>query len=173
MDKEKLIEELQLKPHVEGGYFTRTYTSQKTTTISSAAGEDVSRGTMSSIFYLMTTDSPINYFNKNTSDIMHYFHLGLPIRYHVVNPEGHCTSTILGPDLLAGHKLQLMVPEGYLKAAELIVPDGESPLNYGLISEAVSPEFHYDDWCMCTVGDIQKLLPQNWQSYRRFIKQYE
>ncbi len=65
MDKLALIRKLQLQPHVEGGYYRRTYNSQHN------SGEP-QRSLMSSIYYLLTDDSPIGYFHRNQSDIIHY-----------------------------------------------------------------------------------------------------
>ena len=178
MDKELLIEKLQLEPHVEGGYFLRTYTSSESTTIRTEDGSLSKRAVMSSIFYLLTSDSPINYFHKNLFGIVHYFHLGLPIKYHVITPEGQCSTTILGPDILAGHKLQLIVPGGHWKAAELMITSkynvhGPPDIDYGLISEAVAPEFSYTDWTLATEEDIKKLVPKDWEFYKHFTKDYK
>ena len=83
MDKAKLIDTLQLQPHIEGGFFRRTYISPHKVTV-----EDNERVTMSSIYYMLTTDSPVGYTHRNHSDIVCYFHLGLPLRYLILFPEG-------------------------------------------------------------------------------------
>lgn len=178
MNKDILIKELHLEPHVEWGFFIRTYTSPMTITIpaeqpnkSDGASVIKERAVMSSIFYLLTTDSPVNYFNRNSSDIIHYFHLGLPIKYHTISPEGECSAQVLGPNILAGQKLQVMVPAGYWKAAELLIDgDSASDLDFGLLSEAVAPEFNYADWKLGTEEDIQAVLPHDWERYKHFIK---
>ena len=66
----------------------------------------------------------------------------------------------MGPDILAGHKLQLIVPGGHWKAAELMITSkynvhGPPDIDYGLISEAVAPEFNYMDWTLATEEDIK------------------
>ena len=77
--KQSLIQSLNLTPHIEGGYFTRTYQSPI---------ENDTRPLMTSIFYMLTSDRPIGHFHKNKSDIMHYFHLGSPMTYLTISPEG-------------------------------------------------------------------------------------
>ncbi len=170
--KETLLKELNLEPHVEGGYFFRTYTSPRKLTREGSS--DIEKATMSSIFYMLTRDSPVDYFHVNiSSDIVHYFHLGLPIKYIVVTPEAKCSSTVLGHDVAAGQKLQLTVPSGCWKAAELVgVADcGSKTLDYGLISEAVSPEFRYKDWRIATEEDLKELVPpEKWNSLKCFVK---
>lgn len=46
------------------------------------------RYSMSSIYYLLTTDSSIGQFHLNRSDIMHYYHLGDAIQYSLISPDG-------------------------------------------------------------------------------------
>lgn len=91
MNKESLIDELQLKPHVEGGYYNRTYMCSRSLTIFKEDGSPAERPLMTSMYYMLTVDNPIDHCHKNSSDIVHYFHLGSPLRYHVVTPEGHCS----------------------------------------------------------------------------------
>lgn len=166
MNKELLLTELQLKPHVEGGYFIRSYTSSRNVT--GETGSPNERPVMTCIYYMLTIDQPINHYHKNGSDIVHFYHMGLPIRYHVITPEGHCSSTVLGPNISAGQKPQLMVAAGCWKAAELML-EKDNPLDYGLISEAVGPGFDYADWSVATKEDIQKIIPQNWEQYKHLI----
>ena len=135
MDKQQLIAYLQLEPHPhEGGYFRRTYEAQAS--VPMFAGQ---RKLMTSIFYLLTNDSPRAFLHRNRSDIVHYFHVGDPVEYLLIDPDGNIHKTIMGADLAAGQLLQLTVPGGYWKSSRLV--SGE----YGLISEAVAPGFDYAD----------------------------
>lgn len=140
-----IIETLQLEPHPEGGYFKRTYESD----ISAKVGPDGSdRKLISCIYYLLTHDSPIGHLHENRSDIIHFFQLGRPISYTLVSPEGEVIQAIIGPDIDQGQQLQLTVPSGWWKASELLT--GE----YGLISEAVSPGFEYEDMRFISKSEV-------------------
>ena len=57
MDKQSLIAELQLEPHVEGGWFRRTYCSPQQV----QTEKDPVRPLMSSIFYMLADDSPVGH----------------------------------------------------------------------------------------------------------------
>lgn len=166
--KESLLKELQLEPHVEGGYLVRAYSSPQIITIRKEDGSHMDKFLMTCAYYMLTVDSPINHFNRNGTNIVHYYHLGLPIRYHVITPEGQCSSTVLGPNISAGEKLQFMVPARCWKAAELVLQD-DCPLDYGLISEGMAPGFDYADWSLATTEVIQTLIPQEWENYKHFI----
>ncbi len=116
MNKRQLIEKLSLSPHIEGGYFSRTYSSELKTALSSHSKP---RYLLSSIFYLLTDDSPIGHLHKNKSDIIHYFHGGSPLSYLIIHPDGKLERKVLGFDLDSGQQLQLIVRGGCWKASEL------------------------------------------------------
>ncbi|WNO09749.1 cupin domain-containing protein [Teredinibacter sp. KSP-S5-2] len=133
MTKNDYIQRLNLELHpLEGGYFKRTYESSR----SVGNGE---RKLLTSIYYMLTEDSPIGYLHRNKSDILHFYHAGSPIKYLIVSPSGELDEKILGPDVSLGQEPQLLVKGGFWKASELC--EGE----FGLISEAVSPGFEYAD----------------------------
>jgi predicted cupin superfamily sugar epimerase len=147
-----LISSLELEPHPEGGFFRRTYQSIAAAPI---GPEGKSRRLLSSIFYLLSRDSPIGQLHVNRSDILHFHQGGAPIRYTLVSPSGELSQTILGSDLAKGRTLQLTVPGGWWKASELL--EGEA--DFGLISEAVSPGFEYEDMHFVSKADIDEIHP--------------
>ena len=119
---------------------------------------------MSSIYYLLTDDSPIGYFHQNHSDIIHYFHAGSPIEYSLISPEGVLTKHILGPDLSQGQQFQLAVKGGYWKASKLLAGP------YGLISEAVCPGFEYADMKIASKRQMQSSYPDLFRNIEHLIK---
>lgn len=149
-----LIEALQLEGHVEGGFFRRTYEAQGQPRIDAGQGE---RFAMTSIYYLLTAEGPIGHFHRNRSDIVHYFHLGDPITYTLIHPDGELQTVTMGPDPRQGHLLQLTVPGGIWKASQLTL----GPLGYGLISEAVSPGFDYSDMTLGQTSQLIEAFPQH------------
>ena len=159
MNKQQLITTLVLEPHVEGGYFRRTYQSGFRADL--AVGE---RPLLSSIYYLLTDDSPIGYLHRNKSDIMHFFHIGSPLTYLIVHPDGRLETKILGADIAQGQQLQLLVKGGCWKASAL--ESGE----FGLLSEAVAPGFEYEDMELATQERIQSLFPQLFDRLAKYIK---
>ena len=149
-----LIEQLNLEPHLEGGYFCRTFTSGHTIN---------DRSAMSSIYYLLTKTSPIGHLHRNRSDILHFWQHGSPIHYTLVAPDGSLSEHVMGPDLAAGQQLQMLVPGGYWKASEL--RDGD----HVLISEAVCPGFDFEDHHLATAEQIQRKFPQHWPALTPLI----
>ncbi|MEI6608337.1 MAG: cupin domain-containing protein [Deltaproteobacteria bacterium] len=110
MNKQQLIEKLSLETHIEGGYFSRTYRSDLTTSV---PYDTKPRCLLSSIYYMLTDDSPIGYLHRNKSDINHYFHAGSPLTYILISPDGKLDKKVLGANLDKGQQLQLIVQGGY------------------------------------------------------------
>ena len=146
MDVDELIEQLGLEAHEEGGYFRRTFEAGHRDKIDTEHGP---RFTLTSIYYLLTRESPTGHWHLNRSDILHFFHLGSPVTYYLIHPSGELETVVMGPDPAQGHLLQLAVRGGTWKASQL--PEGE----YGLVSEAVAPGFEYEDM---ELGDREILL---------------
>ncbi len=161
MNKQQIIEKLSLEPHIEGGYFSRTYRSDLTTAV---PYDTEPRCLLSSIYYMLTDDSHIGYLHRNKSDIIHYFQGGAPLTYIIISPRGELTKKILGTDLDKGLLLQLIVYSGFWKATELTT--GE----FGLVSEAVSPGFEYEDLELAEEKVIRNLFPHLWDQIYKYIK---
>ncbi len=144
MTKADIIQQLGLTAHpTEGGYFRRTYESSFMVSVS-----EESRRAMTSIYYMLTDDSPIGTLHRNKSDILHYHHQGSSINYLIIKPSGQYEELTLGPSLAKGEVPQLLVKGGDWKLARL--SSGE----YGLLSEAVSPGFEYEDNELLTAKHI-------------------
>jgi len=173
MNKQQIINKLNLEPHIEGGYFSRTYQSTLQVTnnasmysVSGPHSGNKNRSLLSSIYYMLTDDSPIGYLHKNISDIIHYYHIGSPLKYTLLFPDGRLEEKYLGNDLAMGQQLQLVVRGGCWKATELMAGEYE----YGLISEAVSPGFDYSDMQLANEESIKNLSKDNFNKVEKYIK---
>ena len=151
----QLAKALNLEPHVEGGYFRQTFKADHRPNIATENGDRV---TMTSIYYLLSADSPVGHFHMNQSDIMHYFHTGDPITYYMLKPDGSLQTTILGPDPTKGHQMQMMVKGGTWKASKIAT---DAKFGYGLIGEAVAPGFDYADMQLGKTAMLLKQFPQH------------
>ena len=160
MTKEEIIESLGLELHpTEGGYFRRTYESGL-----NINGVDSNRKLLTSIYYMLTSDSPIGYLHRNKSDIIHYYHIGSPIKYLVITIDGKVSEKILGPNITNGEVPQLVVSGGKWKASQLCSGC------FSLISEAVSPGFEYADNEIAKLEDLIQLSPDSISDLKRYIK---
>ena len=152
----ELIRTLDLQPHPEGGYFRRTFEAKHRKSVATEHGE---RPPLTSIYYLLTADSPIGHFHQNRSDILHFFHAGDPITYYLIDPATRTlTQHTLGNDLHQGQLPQLSVPGGIWKASAL--PE-QGRHGFGLIGEAVSPGFDYADMILGSASDLLRRFPEH------------
>ena len=119
-----VIEALTLASNPQGGWYRMVHESP---------APDGGRPIANIINYLVDATSPISWFHRMSADAMHYFHQGDPLIVHLLDRRGVLRREVLGPDLDAGHLLQVAVPGGTWKAFELLGND------WALISEAVTP----------------------------------
>ncbi|WP_338524557.1 cupin domain-containing protein [Pseudomonas batumici] len=153
-DAQQLVAALNLEPHVEGGYYRRTFQADGRAMLATADGE---RYLMTSIYYLLTEAAPIGHFHLNRSDILHYYHLGDAIEYSLVFPDGRLKTVVMGSDVRAGQCLQLHVPGGVWKASRLLA----GSTGYGLISEAVCPGFDFADMTLGRCHELVARFPEH------------
>jgi hypothetical protein len=154
-----LVDRLGLTAHDEGGFFAQGYRSAAT--VATPAGE---RHLMDTIYYLLTSDSPLGCLHRNRSDITHFLHLGGPVTYLTVAPTGELTEVVMGSDLARGEMLKMTVPGGHWKTSFLAPGVGEC-----LVSEAVVPAFDYADRELATVEAIAAEHPRLLERLRPYI----
>ncbi|MCE2028594.1 cupin domain-containing protein [Sessilibacter corallicola] len=156
-----LVKTLNLEPHIEGGYYRRTYQADHRDKLNTAEGE---RFLLTSIYYLLTQDSAVGHWHHNKSDIIHYYHLGSPITYYLIHENGELEVVRMGNNPLAGEQLQLVVKGGTWKASHLETG------NYGLISEAVAPGFDFKDMSLGVKQELLAQFPQHADVINQFSK---
>lgn len=159
--KQELIEQLSLVEHVEGGYFAETYRAAAEI---ETDREGAARSVMTSIYYLLTDDRPVDHLHQNKSDIVHYFQAGSPITYILVDLEGTLSKVTLGMAIAEGEVPQLLVPKGYWKAA--VLESGE----YGLLGESVAPGFDYRDMTIAKADEIRTQFPAIWDELAPYVR---
>lgn len=173
MEAQKLIELLNLEPHREGGYFRRTYAAKMAVSITkdrekaseSEPGSGVQRPIMTSILYLLTSESPTLHLNLNRSDIIHYYHFGSPVEFIIIHPNGEIRREILGPNVLLGEHPQVMVGGGCWKCATM----KNKNEGVSLTSEAVAPGFDYDDNILANEEEIRTRFPRLWDTLQPYV----
>ncbi len=162
INKQDIIQKFSLQMHSEGGYFSETYRSNM---MIETDREGQQRTLLTSIYYLLTDDRPIDHFHINQSDTMHYFHAGSAINYLILHPNGTLQKFKLGMNLAKGETPQLLVPGGYWKAAFL--EEGE----FGLLGEAVAPGFEYRDMKIAEPETFRQQFSDLWDQLAPYVKQ--
>jgi len=135
-----LIEQLELAPHPEGGWYRETWRAP------SATGE---RAASTAILFLLEAHQR-SHWHRVDADEIWLWHAGDPLRLATAPHEtGPIATAILGPGLLSGHHLQQVVPAGHWQAADP-APDGGA--GYALISCVVAPGFEFSGFTLAEPG---------------------
>jgi hypothetical protein len=150
---DELIRQLGLQPHPkEGGFFRETYRAEEAWPASALpARYQGMRSASTAIYYLLTPNTYSALHRVQTDEIFH-FYLGDPIRMLQLEPNGQGRSIVLGPDVLGGQQLQVVVPRGVWQGS-CLEPGGA----FALLGCTVAPGFEYADY---QSGDRQLLLAQ-------------
>ena len=142
-----VIETLRLQPHKEGGWFRRTYESDRLVELSRGK-----RPCGSSILYLLKKDE-VSRLHYLRSDETWYFHRGNPIELHSFsNGEYECTQ--LGSRLSIGEVPQVTFSAGTVFGANALGTE-----DWSLVSCSVSPGFDYADFHWPDVEQLVRGFP--------------
>jgi len=130
---EALCALLGLIPHpIEGGYFVETYRS--------ADRLPAGRAVSTAIYYLLTADT-FSAIHRLASDEVFHFYLGDPVEMLQLWPDGSHRVVLIGTDLSAGERPQVVVPRGVWQDARL-----RSGARFALLGTTVAPGFDYADY---------------------------
>lgn len=109
----QIIELLQLAPlPVEGGYFRRSYTAADTIAEAALPARYAGDRPLCGAIDHLLHDNEFSALHRLAHDDIFHFYLGDPAELLVLHPDGRHELHILGPDLLAGQRVQLVVPAG-------------------------------------------------------------
>jgi uncharacterized protein len=141
---ERLAALLGLRPLPdEGGLFRRTHLDEH----------------CSAIYYLLLAPE-FSALHMLAATETYHFYAGSPLRMLVLHPDGAVAEPVLGPDIGAGQRPQLVVPAGRWQ--------GSSPTGaWSLVGTTTAPPF---DWAGFTLGDRGRLV-ERYPPARRRIEQ--
>jgi uncharacterized protein len=138
-DRPELAQQLDLRPHAEGGWFRETWRSAVTF---SPAGYQGERSAATAIYYLLCPGEQSRW-HVVRSDELWFWHRGGPLSLRLGGSAagpGPGSVVLLGDDLGAGQVAQALVPGGVWQSA---VPAGPEPV---LVSCVVAPGFDFADF---------------------------
>ena len=127
-DVQSIIEALGLEPHPEGGLYVETWRT------STADGH---RPAGTAIYYLLQAGERSHWHRVDADEIWHYY-AGDPLVLSIAaSGDGEAERHLLGPDLAAGQRPQIVVPAHAWQSAE---PTGA----WTLVGCTVSPGFRFE-----------------------------
>ena len=139
---EALCALLGLVPHpIEGGFFAETYRSGDLLPGDALpARYRGPRAAATAIYYLLTPET-FSAMHRLGSDEIFHFYLGDPVEMLQLAPDGSHRVVVIGADLEAGQRPQVVVPRGVWQGAR-VRPGGR----LALLGTTVAPGFDYADY---------------------------
>ncbi|MFJ8229906.1 cupin domain-containing protein [Streptomyces sp. NPDC094448] len=137
---------LDLRPHPEGGWYRRIYTSPVTLTLPAGRGE---RPSATLIHYLLAPGEE-SHWHTVAGDEIWLWHGGGPLTLRITPPGPAPTAPtvptehLLGPHTAPGTTLQALVPAGHWQSAR------PSEDRETLVSCLVTPGFDFADFTLLT-----------------------
>jgi predicted cupin superfamily sugar epimerase len=151
-----LVNQLNLTPHPEGGFYRETYRSTGVIPHSVLpAGFKGDRNTSTAIYYLLP-EGACSRFHRIASDEGWHLYLGGPLDVVQLDPvTGELTVTTLGANLAKGETFQAMVPAGVWFGAQ-----ARPGCGYALVGCTVAPGFDFDDFELATRSQLLADFPE-------------
>lgn len=135
MTADEIIALLDLAPHPEGGHYRQTWEDD------TAPGRPA--GTC--IYFLLAAGEASHWHKVDATEIW-LFHAGAPLILSLSETDaGPAARHVLGPDLAAGARPQIIVPTHHWQAAR-------STGDWTLVSCTVSPGFRFEGFTLAAPG---------------------
>jgi predicted cupin superfamily sugar epimerase len=111
---------LNLEPNATCGYVRVTFVSDKKIAPGGLPAPFADgRPAGSALFFMLTPEEPVKLHRIRNDQFYHYY-LGDPIEVLMMLTDGSTQQHIVGPDLRAGHKVQLFIPGNTFHTARVI-----------------------------------------------------
>ena len=135
MSADDVIRNLDLQPHPEGGHYREIHRD---------APKGGGRGAVTTIYFLLRAGETSRWHRVDGTEVFH-FHAGAPLSFSMA-PDGNPVSTqILGMDLAAGERPQIVVPPNCWQAAKSLG-------DWTLVGCTVAPAFLFETFEMAPPG---------------------
>ena len=115
----EIMKSLDLRPHPTCGYTNEIYRSALQVPVADLpTGYDGPRTLGGFLYFLVTSQASIR-LHRIRSDQMYHHYFGDPLEVLLLYPDGKSEVRVVGPDLAAGMRPQLLVPGGTFHAGRI------------------------------------------------------
>ncbi len=135
LDADRVIAELGLTPHPEGGYYRETFRD---------AHPEGDRAHSTAIYFLLKAGEISRWHRVDAAEVWHWY-AGAPLMLATAPPDGGSRSLRLGPALLEGERPQAVVETGWWQQAWSLG-------DWTLVGCTVAPGFEFAGFEMAPEG---------------------
>jgi predicted cupin superfamily sugar epimerase len=145
-----IMEQLGLKPHGTCGFMGETFVSDVQVPAGALSADYKGARPLGGVFYFLVTPEARVRLHRIRSDQMYHHYLGDPLEVLLLHPGGECEVRVVGSDLAAGMRPQLLIRGGTFHAGRIRGSEG-----YALLGTSVWARAEPAD---VEIGDPAKLL---------------
>jgi len=149
---QELVERLKMLPHPESGFFVETY---RAPLVVDGLPHGAPRNASTAIYFLLTDDKPRTYLHRLASDELFHLYEGEGLDVLILHPDGRIDEPVLGLDIAAGARPQVVIPKGTWFACEL--RPGASHVLFGC---TVAPGFEFADFELAEGPELARKYPR-------------
>jgi uncharacterized protein len=153
---QQLIQQFNLQPHPEGGWYKETYKSTELLPEAALPQRFSGDRSFSTAIYFLLEQGNFSAFHKIKSDECWHFYTGEPLIVYIINQQGTLNIIELGNDINNGHVFQYVVPANCWFASR---PAAAS--NFCFVGCTVAPGFDFEDFELADADELSKLYPQH------------
>jgi predicted cupin superfamily sugar epimerase len=164
-EAKRWIDELQLRPHPEGGYFRETYRSAEVVARAHLPSRFSGDRAFSTAIYFLLEGTDFSALHRIQQDEVWHHYDGSSVTIDLISPAGDHSAVRLGRNLDAGERPQAVIPAGFLFGAFLT-----DPRSYALVGCTVAPGFDFDDFTLPRRDELVKQYPQHRQLIERLTR---
>lgn len=162
----KIVEQLGLMPHPEGGNFKEVYRAEEKIVKEFLPERFSGDRNFSTSIYFMLAGNDKSLFHRIKSDEIWHFYSGTALILHQIDTNGNYSRIKIGNEILSGETPQLVVAKGNWFAAEV-----EDKNSYSLVGCTVSPGFDFADFELAEQKDLCDKFPQHSGLIKKFTKE--
>ena len=165
MNSRDYIQQLNLQPHPEGGFYRQTYRCLESLPAGALPKRFGGNRPISTAIYYLLEPGDYSCFHRIKSDECWHFYAGGPLVIHIIESNGDYHSVKLGNNILTGEVYQYSVA-----AMAWFAVEPAEKTAFTLAGCTVAPGFDFDDFEMARKKNMLELYPQHTPTIDRLCR---
>ncbi|MFT7457950.1 MAG: putative cupin superfamily sugar epimerase [Planctomycetota bacterium] len=158
LSAEEIIKHLGLQPlPIEGGYFAVSYTSDEQIQANALPDRYANARNIGGAIYFMETSEQFSAMHQLPTDELYYYHYGDPMEMLFLYPDGKGETRLLGADLAAGQRPQILAPRHSYHGSRPLT-GGE--FGFSLGSTSMAPGYDQSDSVFPPREELVRAYPE-------------
>ena len=152
----EIIQQFQLLPHPEGGWYKETYRSAELLEADQLPKRFGGQRSMATAIYFLLEQGNFSAFHKIKADECWHFYAGQTLEIFVLQTSGELETIRLGNNIEAGECFQYVVPANLWFASRPI-----ATADFCFVGCTVAPGFDFEDFELADANTLSAQYPQH------------